>query len=224
MIAGLDRMNRSKGARAADWILVAAAVLVTVRAYVPRPTENRIIEASDSIPVKAQHWRGAVETGLQLAGAAHRDTLVEFVDFECPFCRVFAAQVDSAFDERDVPVTRIFQHYPLPPHRFAKLAAVASECAERQGRFKAMYRVLFAKQDSLGLKDWTDLAYDAGVPDTLEFNRCHGLPIDSFPRITAGLQLATAAGLKGTPTVWMNGATRLWRPMVEHVRKVSRPK
>ena len=84
-------------------------------------------------------------------------------------------------------------------------SAVAAECAERQGRFEAMYQLLFAQQESLGSKDWGDFAEEAGVPDVGTFEECLTLPADSFPRIQAGRDLGLRRNIRGTPTVFVNG-------------------
>jgi hypothetical protein len=62
-----------------------------------------------------------------------------------------------------------FVHFPLPMHRFARPAARATECAGLQGKFGQMVDAVYNKQDSLGLKSWSDYGRDAGVADTVAF-------------------------------------------------------
>jgi protein-disulfide isomerase len=68
-----------------------------------------------------------------------------------------------------------------------------------------MHDLLFEKQDSLGLKSWGSFATEVGLKDTTAFARCIRLPVDSFPRIGAGLELGRRNGVRGTPTLWING-------------------
>jgi hypothetical protein len=79
---------------------------------------------------------------------------VSFSDFECPYCRTFQSSLDSVRHDRGNAISFVFVHFPLPMHRFARPAARAAECANTLGKFDAFQRVLFGKQDSLGLKPW----------------------------------------------------------------------
>jgi protein-disulfide isomerase len=83
-------------------------------------------------------------------------------------------------------------------------AARAAECAALQGRFAEFRNATFSQQDSLGVKQWSIIAIDAGVADTATFNRCLAKDT-SMPRITAGLTLGRTHGVRGTPTVIVNG-------------------
>ena len=133
--------------------------------------------------------------------------VVEFSDLECPFCRRFhtalAAAVDSIGPEK---FKMHFAHFPLPQHRFAIPAAKAAECARTQGKFNQFVASVFSSQDSLGLKEWTQIAHDAGVADTSALARCtllQAMPTAIVDGIASGKRL----GVKGTPTVIVNG----WR-------------
>lgn len=89
--------------------------------------------------------------------------VVVFTDLECPACRTFHRSLmeHTASDAADVDVALV--HFPLPQHRFASMAAAMAECAAAEGRFRPMVEVLFASQDSLGLKSWPRLATEAGL-------------------------------------------------------------
>ena len=85
-------------------------------------------------------------------------------------------------------------------------AAVAAECAHQQGRFLELQRVIFARQRELSGVSWHDLGRQASIRDLEQFARCVQLPSDSVPRIAYGLLLGEKSGVRGTPTVWVNGA------------------
>ena len=103
-------------------------------------------------------------------------------------------------------VSHTFIHYPVLSHRFALSAGRAAECANNQDKFAAFVDVIFAKQDSLGLKTWIEYAREAGVSDTARFSSCS---LDTAPirRVETGRQLGERNRLTGTPTVIVNG----WR-------------
>jgi protein-disulfide isomerase len=125
-------------------------------------------------------------------------------------------RVDSLLEMYPYAVQVVWHHYPLSSHELAVPAAIAVECASQQGVAREFQMAVFAQQKFLGTKPWTDLASDAGVVDTEQFGRCILQPIDSFPRITYGLELGKRVGVRGTPTVWVNGVVD--RPTLERMR------
>ncbi|HEU4994382.1 MAG TPA: thioredoxin domain-containing protein [Gemmatimonadaceae bacterium] len=97
-------------------------------------------------------------------------------------------------------------HWPLSYHRVARPAAQAAECAEKQGRFGEFVDAIYRNQDSLLLKSWNSFAKDAGVLDVRGFEACSNAAT-TFARIDSGAAFAKRWGLRGTPTVLVNG----WR-------------
>jgi len=145
-----------------------------------------------------------VHDGVMVGDSAARVKIIEFSDLECPVCRRFqqTVRVVQAKYPKDVAV--VFVHFPLPMHRFARPAARAGECAGNQ--FAAFVNLVYRKQDSLGLKPWTSYATEAGIRDTVPFAACvHAT--DPVPRIESGVALGLRMGIRGTPTIIVNG----WR-------------
>jgi protein-disulfide isomerase len=101
-------------------------------------------------------------------------------------------------------VALLYRHWPLPNHRFAYPAARASECAAEQGRFEAFYTVLFAQQDSIPNKSFTQFAREAGVPDLDAFERC-AASTDPVPAIERDVADVRRIGGTGTPTIIIDG-------------------
>jgi len=95
-------------------------------------------------------------------------------------------------------------------HRFAEPSARVSECAGDQGRFEAMYDLLFEQQDKFGLKPWSEFATEAGVVDSAAFEACIKRT-ELIPRVTEGKALGNQLDVQGTPTVVING-WKLGRP------------
>lgn len=150
-------------------------------------------------------WEDANQRGIRIGPTDAEYTLTQFVDFECPFCRELVPRVDELMDQSGGSVAVVFHHFPLSGHVNALPAAIASECAHRQGRFWPMYRALLDGQDSIGDVPWERYATDAGIDDLTAFSSCMLQPADSFPRIAFGRELAERTGAPGTPTVWLNG-------------------
>ena len=85
------------------------------------------------------------------------------------------------------------------------LSSVAAECADEQGRLEEMYRTLFRQSDSVEEKRWITLAEDAGVEDLARFEGCMEAPPEALARIGAGRTLGERLGVRGVPSVWING-------------------
>jgi protein-disulfide isomerase len=151
-------------------------------------------------------WQDLISAGRLVGAAEAPVTIIEFTDLECPFCRSFNTVLRAVQKKFGTAVAYVFVHTPIHSHRFALSAARAAECAAVSGRFSAMVNAIFERQDSLGLKSWGSYASDAGVADTVSFNRCvrANTPL---PLVEAGLAAAKRIDMNGTPTVIVNG----WR-------------
>jgi protein-disulfide isomerase len=134
-------------------------------------------------------------------------TVVEFMDFQCPYCARWAARLDSLGAEFGDAVQVTLDHFPLPRHPHALPAAIAAECAHEQGAFPELKRALFAGQAGFGSRPWGSFAEEAGVPDLELFAECSARSPDSFERIGHGMELGRRVGVRGTPTVWINGVS-----------------
>ncbi|HEY0253462.1 MAG TPA: DsbA family protein, partial [Kofleriaceae bacterium] len=90
-------------------------------------------------------------------------TIVDFVDFECPFCRRFAPTLDAAIASATVPVRLVRKMTPLKIHPHAMTAALAWCCADAQGKGDAMAKALFeAPVDKLTPEGCEQIAVDVG--------------------------------------------------------------
>ncbi|MEI6739643.1 MAG: thioredoxin domain-containing protein [Gemmatimonadaceae bacterium] len=142
------------------------------------------------------------ETGVQ-SGSSQVD-LVEFFDIECPFCANYSEVLDSAQAIlRDTLFVR-FAHMPLRIHRFARQGAMAAECAHQQGVAARYVRAIYQNQDSIGIRSWAHFGNDAGVRDTVAFESCRTSAAVAA-RIDSARDAASALGIPGTPTIWLNG-------------------
>ena len=149
-------------------------------------------------------WSELTSVGHRMGRPDAKVTILEFSDFECPFCRRFSEVAAAVRKAHGDDVAHVFVHYPLTGHRFARPAAHVAECAAAQGRFEEMHDLLFVKQDSLGLKEWSSFAKESGVRNISEFSGC--LRDTSKARfIDAGLAAGRSVDVRGTPTVVING-------------------
>ena len=128
-------------------------------------------------------------------------TIIEFLDFQCPFCQESAAYLSEIRRRYPKEVSVIYRHFPA--HQLAMPAAIASLCANEQGAFEAMHDLLFAQMDSIGEKTWTRFATEAGVPDTVRFGACLDEP-RMRELVVQDTLAARQLGVHGTPSFLIN--------------------
>jgi protein-disulfide isomerase len=150
-------------------------------------------------------WKKYAAVGPRRGGANPKITITEFSDFECPVCRRYATILDEIRQRYPERVATVYRHYPLEGiHPYARDAALAAVCAADQGRFDAYHDALFAAQDSLASSPWMRLAIQNAVKDTAQFSTCmhsdHARNV-LFQDVKDG----DALGVKGTPTILVNG-------------------
>ena len=130
--------------------------------------------------------------------------LVEFGDFECPYCRDAAPSVQRALARLDGRVRVRWRHFPLAAkHPHAERAAEAAEAAAAQGRFWEMHDVLFANQQALEDGDLVRYAAAIGL-DVARFEE--DLRSGRFAAAVAeDREAGAAAGVTGTPPFFVAG-------------------
>lgn len=133
--------------------------------------------------------------------------VVEFSDFECPFCGRFFRDTLPAIKEQYVKTGKVrfvYRDFPIASiHKDAEKAAEAGECADEQGKFWEYHDKIFQGQSELGIASFKRWAADLGL-DTGKFNQC----LDSgkyASEVAADLQAGQTAGVSGTPTFYING-------------------
>lgn len=131
-------------------------------------------------------------------------TLVEYGDFECPYCRMAEAIVKAARYELGDQLRFVYRHFPLAEiHPHARLAAQAAEAAGAQGRFWEMRSMLLEHQRSLGMDDLIQYAHWLEL-DTERFT-CELRAQIHARRVTDDFRDGVRSGVNGTPTFFVNG-------------------
>lgn len=131
-------------------------------------------------------------------------TMVEFSDFECPYCKSFMPALEQVKANYPDDVKIAFRHFPLRNlHPNAQKSAEASMCALEQGKFWEAHDLYFAEQDALAVEDHKEKAERLGL-DTATFAECldSGKYVDD---IDADVSAGIALGVTGTPAVFING-------------------
>jgi protein-disulfide isomerase len=201
-------------------LLVACAVVTTAlvvrREFFAKPPAAA---RPDEKPVLVDNWRSHLTKGTLMGPADASVQLIEFADFECPFCASYAKDLKTILERYPQKVALTYVHYPLQNHRFAEPAARVVECAGQQGRFEAMYERLFEQQQSFGLKPWSEFATEAGVPDVAAFDTCVK-STEPVLQIEQGKQLGNELEVRGTPTLLVNGWKLTPAPRLEELNRM----
>jgi protein-disulfide isomerase len=142
--------------------------------------------------------------GSPFKGPANaRITLVEFSDFECPYCSKAAAKVEAILQAYPSDARLVYKQYPLPDHPNARMAAEAALAANAQNKFWLMHDKLFANSDKLSAAKIAEIAKDAGL-DMARFQADW-----KSGKFKAAVDKDIADGDKatvsGTPTIFING-------------------
>lgn len=154
---------------------------------------------------------------MGLASAPVR--VVEFSDFQCPFCAREYRVLATIRREYPSKVALVYRHFPLERiHPLARAAAIAAECAGEQGRFQEFHDRLFIDQRAMGPNAWITFAAKAGVPDSLSFKECMASD-RPLQRIHADQAAGRTIGVNATPTVIVNGRMLSGTPSLGLMRR-----
>jgi Na+/H+ antiporter NhaA len=154
-----------------------------------------LVDLATDIDPDEDHIRGPADAPV---------TLVEYGDFECPYCGRAEPILRELVSEYGSDIRFVFRHLPLSDvHDHAQLAAEAAEAAGAQGRFWEMHDLLFDHQDALTARDLMGYANELGL-DLEEF---HGdiKRHEHAARVARDVESAELSGVAGTPTFFING-------------------
>jgi protein-disulfide isomerase len=130
-------------------------------------------------------------------------TIVEFSDFQCPFCTRAASVVQQIREKYGYKVRVVFRQYPLPMHAEARLAAQAALAAHQQGKFWEYHDLLFKNQRSLQRASLEEYAKQASL-DVERLKKGLNDPLLEAA-VDADVKLGEEVNVNGTPTIFING-------------------
>lgn len=169
-------------------------------AVAPQPSPSAVPDAAPSSPPPdvrdTDHIRGNKDAAV---------TLIEYSDFECPFCLRHVDTVNQILKDYPNDVRFVYRHFPLSFHAEAQKAAEASECAADQGKFWEMHDKIFEEngKGTMSVSRWKEIARELGMNGS-QFDGC----LDSGEksgRVAQDLQEGSIAGIAGTPGTFVNG-------------------
>lgn len=169
--------------------------------YIPDIEEELVIENDIVIkPVRS------IDESDYVAGNINAPVqMIIYSDFDCPFSAEFYSTTKEIVDEFGDDVVLTFRHFPMGSHAQAMPAAIASECAAKQGKFWQMYDELFKAKliNQLSINTYLDSAEKIGL-DMSAYNQCLQNENTKI-RVKAQMIEAKSFGVIGTPTIFVNG-------------------
>jgi protein-disulfide isomerase len=190
---------------------LGTATLVLAAVAVAGVLAHRELGGAGAAPAAAAFTHVAAEPHLLEAGgrvlgpAGARVKIVEFSDFQCPFCARVQADLARVREAYPDDVAIVYRHFPLDAlHPHARSAGLAAECAGDQERFEAYHDALYADQRAIGARSWRAFAEAAGVPDLPRFESCvaEGRFLE---RVEEDVRVGRSAGVSATPTFVVGG-------------------
>jgi protein-disulfide isomerase len=142
-------------------------------------------------------------TGPSRGPANARVTIIEFSDFQCPYCARGRQVMDQVLAAYDKDVRLVYRDFPLSFHEQAEKAAEAGRCADEQSKFWAMHDWMFDNQRSLSVPELKQAAQSLEL-DVAKFSEC----LDSGryqQAVKSDAQAGEKAGVRGTPAYFLNG-------------------
>jgi len=170
--------------------------LRTAAAPTPQPTRTQRPDPNQRYRINTA---GSPEKGPESA----KVTLVEFSDFQCPFCSRVTPTIAEIEETYGDDVRVVFKHLPLSMHPKAPAAHAAAEAAHRQGKFWEMHDLIFANQQQMGPDKYLEWAADIGL-DVDRFKR-DIVSAEVKRKVDADAAEAASLGVTGTPGFFING-------------------
>ncbi|NBS41585.1 DsbA family protein [bacterium] len=167
---------------------VAAAAAPTAAAAAAPSATTVAVSKIPAVDAKTDHIRGDENAPV---------TIIEYSDFQCPFCDRFHPTLEQIMKDYDGKVRWVYRYFPLSFHPEAQNASIAAECAGQQNKFWEMADALFTNQSTLGADLYKKLAADLGL-DAAKFTACQANTAigDLVAKEAAG---GAGAGVTGTP-------------------------
>ena len=156
--------------------------------------QNQVLEAPVSVPVAGAPVTGPADAPI---------TIIEFSDFQCPYCIQAVPEIEAMLKVFPTQVKLIFKQFPLEIHSDAFRAATAALAAQKQGKFWEMHYALFAHHDNLSMDSIMKIAEELKL-DTARLQKDMSSK-EIHDTIAKDLQDGEKAGVEGTPTIFING-------------------
>jgi len=188
------------------WAVIAGIIIVLVGVF--------MLTGDKSSDNSTTNGKSSATTNHVEGNTSSKVKLVEYGDYQCPYCQTYHATVQQIVEEYKDKVSFQFVHFPLPSlHQNAFAAARAAEAAGKQGKFWEMHNLIYQSNDPNGASGW--VASNAPTTYFNQFATQLGLNLEQFKKdyassavnsaINADMSAGNKLGIEGTPTFLLNG-------------------
>jgi len=190
---------------ATDQLVAMTDALGEIQSAVDQPQDRRVPtrEARRTGPDPSRVYKVDVDGAPARGPENAKVTIIEFSDFQCPFCGRVAPVLQQVEKEYGNNVRVVFKHLPLSMHPKAPAAHAAAEAARLQGKFWEMHDLIFANQREMSEEKYLEYAAQIGL-DVDRFKKDVQSP-QVRDRIQSDAREAAALGVSGTPSFFVNG-------------------
>jgi len=171
--------------------------------------ENKLLDEPVKIPVAGSPATGPADAAI---------TIVEFSDFQCPYCIQAVPELEALLKVYPKQVKLIFKQFPLEIHSDAYRAATAALAAQKQGKFWEMHYALFGHHQDLSLNAILKITRDLKLDEARLKTDMDSKEIREI--VGQDLQDGNKAGVEGTPTIFINGQRYNGRIELANLRPV----
>jgi len=189
----------------ADSLAVEVADLKSVLTYVlERGMNSSFEQVKQEIEKANKVWDLQIDASPSIGNPKAKIVIVEFTEFECPYCARIAPYLDSLTKANPDKIRLVYKHFPLSFHTNAPAAAAAAMAAQKQGKFWEFRWELAPNFRSLSDSTFTSIAQKIGL-NIEQFKKDMVLDADKQAIIDRDIKLGAEVGVQGTPNFYVNG-------------------
>lgn len=196
---------------------LAIAVVLVRRELVPAS----VAEGPSAVKMSAAQLNSLRNAATTVVDAPGSLEIIEFMDFECPFCKMFAQSIDSVRSEPESAITIRLLNYPIAGHPFARDAARVAECAGSVGKLDEFMRLAYRRQSVVSTGKISELVDSLDLSSSTSYVDClRGDAVDG--RIDRQMAVGQTIKVEGTPTIIIGGVRLTGTPTTQQLRAMAR--
>jgi len=199
-----DYLQKTKAQEVFESIVAEGVAKKNLEIQYPEPKEPVYkVTVVDTDPVKYGPEPKDIKP-VGCSGNACPITIVEYSEFQCPFCERVLPAAKRVMKEYQGKIRWVVRDFPLGFHDRARPAAIAARCAKDQGKYWEMYEEMFKNQKNLGDADFKKYAKEIKL-DAKKFDECVAKPGKIVDVIETNMKSGEKLGVTGTPAFFING-------------------
>lgn len=196
-------------------ILVVCALIITIL-FLRKEFSGNNTKLNPSI---VDNWKELIPEEGKVKSNKPKVYLIEFFDYECSYCSILDATLDTIQSKYGDKIKIIRYHFPLNIHPLAYRTAIAAECAGLQDSFEKYHKELMANQYKLNSINYTEVARLIGIKELGKFQKCVDEE-ETANVIANNVDLAKQFKVNGTPTLIINNKMISGATNTEEIEKI----